>query len=150
MTANDVLAAYLEEHLQGCFEAPPARAAIEVLAFRVGPFRFLCQADALGVTAGSLAALTLDAAELVPDAYRAHLRPGVRRGPDVLQFKGGRLEIRGCQVERPLQLQAAAIAPRGPRADAPWISATTRDPPAFVLDPDAAQLHFLRRQRPAG
>jgi len=150
MTGNDVLVAYLDEHLQDCFDVPATRATIEVLAFRVGPFRFLCRADALDPTAGNIATVTLDAAELVPDAYRAHLRPGARRGPDVLRFKGGRLEIRGCQVERPLQLQPAAIAPRGPRADAPWISATTREPPAFVLDADAAQLHFMRRQRPAG
>ena len=150
MTANDALAAYLDEHLQGCFDAPAARTTIEVLAFRVGPFRFLCRADALMAVDGESGAAALDAAELVPAAYRKHLRPDGRRGHDVLRFKGGRLEIHGCQVERPLHLQAAAIAPRGPRADAPWISATTREPPAFVLDPDAAQLHFMRRQRPAG
>jgi len=150
MSANDALATYLDEHLQGCFDAPPVRATIEVVAFRVGPFRFLCRADALGAGPGERASVTLDAGELVPEAYRSHLRPEGRRGHDVLRFKGGRLEIRGCQVERPLQLQAAAIAARGPRADAPWIGATTREPPAFVLDPDAAQLHFGRRQRPAG
>lgn len=95
MTANDALAAWLDEHLQGFFAASPTRTAIEVLAFCVRPCCFLYQAAALNITAGNIAAVALDAAELVPDAYRAHLRPGARPGPDVLQFRGGRLEIRG-------------------------------------------------------
>lgn len=144
MSARDILAAYLDEHLH---EAVVADTLVDVLAFRVGPFRFLCRADALTDQAAD-GVVTIEAAELVPASYRGHLRPSQFLGRDVLRLKGGRLEIRGLSLETTLQLQPAAMAPRGPRAEAPWISATTREPPAFVLDADAARLHFVRRAQP--
>jgi|LNFM01.2.fsa_nt_gb hypothetical protein len=150
MSAADLVAAYLDAHLHLAPDGPVLPDTVEVLAFRVGPFRFLCRADALTPTAGDVAAVTLQAAELVPVPYRSHLRQGLFPGRDVLRLKGGRLEIRGLQIEHTMRLPQAAMAPRGPRAEAPWISATTREPPAFVLDPDAAQLHFMRRNRPGG
>jgi hypothetical protein len=142
MSTRDLLAAYLDEHLHEV----GAHVYVDVLAFRVGPFRFLCRADAL---ADSLAdgAVAIEASELVPTSYRGHLRPDRFPGRDVLRLKGGRLEIRGLRLESTLRLAPAAMTPRGPRAEAPWISATTREPPAFVLDPDAARLHFVRRGR---
>lgn len=145
MSARELLAAYLDEHLHE--DGGAAHALVEVLAFRVGPFRFLCRADALTELAAD-GAVTIEADELVPASYRGHLRPGRFLGRDVLRLKGGRLEICGLRLETTLRLSSAAMAPRGPRAEAPWIGATTREPPAFVLDPDAARLHFVRRGRP--
>ncbi len=143
MSARDLLAAYLDEHLH---EDGAAHALVDVLAFRVGPFRFLCRADALADQPAD-GAVAIEASELVPASYRGHLKPERCLGRDVLRLKGGRLEIRGLRLEGSLRLASAAMAPRGPRAEAPWISATTREPPAFVLDPDAARLHFVRRGR---
>ncbi len=148
MRTIDLVAAYLDEHLHLAPDGPRLPATIEALAFRVGPFRFLCRADALTDTAAEVAVMTVQAAELVPVPYRSHLRAGQFLGRDVLRLKGGRLEIRGLQIESSLRLQPTTMVARGPRAAAPWISATTREPPAFVLDPDAAQLHFMRRSRP--
>ena len=148
MSTVDLVSAYLDEHLHLAPEGPTLPSTIETLAFRVGPFRFLCRADALTDSAAEGAVVTVQAAELVPVPYRSHLRPGQFLGRDALRLKGGRLEIRGLQIESTLFLQPAAMAARGPRAEAPWISATTREPPAFVLDPDAARLHFMRRSRP--
>lgn len=150
MSAADIVAAYLDDHLHAGPGRVPLPETVEVLAFRVGPFRFLCRADALTQSATDVAAVTLQAAELVPVPYRSHLRQGLFPGRDTLRLKGGRLEIRGLLIENTLMLPPAAMAPRGPRAEAPWISATTREPPAFVLDPDAAQLHFMRRSRVGG
>lgn len=143
-----LLASYLDEHLHLRQRVPPAAQLVVALAFHVGPFRFLCRADALqSHLDDEPCAMAIDAARLVPATYRAHLARRPADGLDVLRLKGGRLEIRGCRRDGEIAIPPEALVLRGPRADAPWICATTRDPPAFVLDADAAQLHFMRRAR---
>jgi hypothetical protein len=160
-----LVASYLQDHLEGVFAAPvvvaeipkeePAPPAVDpdiirVLNFMVGPFRFLCPMDAaLAAAPDSPCAMVIEAADLVPEPYRAQLRQGLQHGRDSVWLKGGRLEIRGCRLEQALEIRQSRLTARGPRAAAPWIGATLREPPAFVLDPDATQLHFMRRLRPA-
>ena len=141
----EVLSRYLEEHLAGTeVDVTPQR--VTMLAFRVGPFRFLCPSEALLDTLdGEPCAGAIAAAELIPAPYRA--QAAVADDRQTVRLRGGRIEIRGCRIEGPLQLDGTSLITRGPRADAPWICATTREPPAFVLDPDATRLHVMRRSR---
>ncbi|MSQ67360.1 MAG: hypothetical protein EXR83_04075 [Gammaproteobacteria bacterium] len=158
LSTAELVARYLTEHLQApadeasILTAPSAAhlesvpTLIRAIGFLVGPFRFLCRADALLTGAPSTpCAVVIEAAELVPAPYRAQLGEGQGLARDVVWLRGGRLEIRGCRLEGAREIHPAALIPRGPRAAAPWIGATLRDPPAFVLDPDATQLHFMRR-----
>jgi len=159
----EIVASYLQDHLEGVLAAPvvvpeilpeaPAPTPVDpdvlrVMSFMAGPFRFLCPVDAvLSAVPDSPCAMVIDAADLVPDPYRAQLGNNLQIGRESIWLKGGRLEIRGCRLEQSLEIRHSNLTSRGPRAAAPWIGATLRDPPAFVLDPDATQLHFMRRLR---
>ena len=121
---------------------------LNVVCFLVGPFRFLCPVEAVLEQAPDLAcSVVIDAVELVPAPYRAQAAASQQLGRDVVWLKGGRLEIRGCRLDPPRSIRRSELRSRGPRAEAPWIGATLRDPPAFFLDSDAMQLHFMRRLR---
>lgn len=121
---------------------------LNVICFLVGPFRFLCPVEAVLEQAPDLAcSVVIDAVELVPAPYRAQAAASQQLGRDVVWLKGGRLEIRGCRLDPTRAIRRSDLRSRGPRAEAPWIGATLRDPPAFFLDSDAMQLHFMRRLR---
>ena len=49
-----------------------------------------------------------------------------------------------------LNIMACDIAAPGPGADAPWLNARSREPPAFGFNPDAARFGLMRGFRPAG
>ena len=134
-----VIEGYLVEHL---FER---RADVEadapVLAtyqpLRVGPFRFLCAVGDVSLEAPAApAGFVIDAATLVPPAYRARLA-GAAPGETTVWLDQGRIELRGCSLESVLALAAEAFVRREARADNPWIAGTVREPPAFLLDPAA-------------
>ena len=119
-----------------------------VICLLVGPFRFLCPVDAVLDEPPELAcAVVIEAVDLVPAPYRNQAAASQQLGRDVVWLKGGRLEIRGCRLDPSIAIRRSDLRSRGPRAEAPWIGATLRDPPAFFLDPDATQLHFMRRLR---
>lgn len=119
-----------------------------VICFLVGPFRFLCPIDAvLDAPPEIPCSVVVDAVDLVPAPYRSQAAASQQQGRDVVWLKGGRLEIRGCRLDPSLAIRRSDLRSRGPRAEAPWIGATLREPPAFFLDSDAMQLHFMRRLR---
>ena len=119
-----------------------------VICFLIGPFRFLCPVDAVLDEPPELpCSVVIEAVDLVPAPYRNQAAASQHVGRDVVWLKGGRLEIRGCRLEPSIAIRRSELRSRGPRAEAPWIGATLRDPPAFFLDPDATQLHFMRRLR---
>jgi hypothetical protein len=60
-------------------------------------------------------------------------------------LKGGRIAIIGCTRGGELRIAECAIITRGLRPDTPWIMGSIQQPPSFVLDSDALQLHFGRR-----
>ncbi len=155
LSTIELVSSYLQEHLVGqvpALEMVPTLVArpdrLAVISFLAGPFRFLCPADAVvAEMPDSPSAVVIEAADLVPDPYRQQRGAALNQGRDVVWFKGGRLEVRGCRLEAPLEICPDNLVSRGPRAAAPWIGATLRDPPAFFVDTDAAQLHFMRRLR---
>ena len=130
---------YLVEHM---FETPPQADPDEpvisaYVPLRVGPFRFLCAVGAVDVAPPATpATLVIDAAELVPAAYRARLSAAAA-GEATVWLDGGRVELRGCLLEPILTLGPNAIVPRDVRGEQPWIAATVREPPAFMLEPQA-------------
>ena len=89
--------------------------------------------------------IQIDVCELVPERYRAKLDQAAVGGPDRLVLKGGRIAIIGCTRGGELRIPAGEIITRGLRPDTPWIMGSIQQPPAFVLDSDALQLHFGRR-----
>ncbi len=143
-----LLEQYLEGHLATQASAPPlgAFSPAPFFQFRVGPFQFVLKASAVDEQPRFGArCLQVDGCELVPDRYRAKLDQAALGGPDRLLLKGGRIEIIGCTRGGELQIPAHEIITRGPRPDTPWIMGSLQQPPSFVLDSDALQLHFGRR-----
>ncbi len=146
--AHAALVQYVEDHLaeppQDDESASPVGRSN--LMFRVGPFRFLLAgADAGGATRDT--ASCMHGAELVPPQFRAHLDAagGVMMGADTVWLAGGCLAIAGCVCEGHREIDMANVRQRELRSEAPWIAGTLADPPAFVLDPLALELHFRRR-----
>jgi len=151
-TTRRLLERYLDEHLcaapdDATAHDATAASAVEASAryvhFKVGPFQFVLAAAALGEAPGERG-LQVPARELVPVRYRDRLE-GHATGPDALALKGGRIGIAGCLRMGILELPPDAITSRGLRPDTPWIMGSVLQPPCFVLDPDALQLHFGRR-----
>ena len=104
---------------------------------RVGPFRFLCPVAEVGLVAPTEPALrVLEASDLVPATYRARL-DAAATGSATVWLDQGRIEVRGCSLEPTLTLATSAVAARDARGDCPWIAGSVREPPAFVLDPQA-------------
>lgn len=137
-TTARVIESYLVEHLfESAGDAAPAATPIRFQPLRVGPFRFLCPADAVALAPpGEAASLVLEAADLVPPAHRARLS-GATTGGLTVWLDGGRLEVRGCSLEPAFALDGAAVVARQTRGDTPWIAGSVREPPAFVLEPQA-------------
>ena len=129
---------YLVEHL---FEAVDAASEVAVepayLPLLVGPFRFLCPvADVSTLPSAQPPLRVLEACELVPSPYRSRLGHAAT-GSTVVWLDGGRVEVRGCNLEPVLCLPETAVTPRETRGDTPWIGGAVREPPAFVLDSKA-------------
>lgn len=143
---RELLTAYLDAHLATSTPAPSASVTAQRhVHFRVGPFQFLLAAAALGEARGGERPSRVQASELVPARYRDRFEPGRTTGPDVLVLKGGRIEIAGCLRCGEIDVPGAAITARGLRPESPWILGSVQQPPCFVLDSDALQLHFGRR-----
>jgi len=145
--ARQWLAQYFDEHLAAppCADLTPVAAAVRFMQFRVGPFQFVLQAAAVSDGVQPERAIRVQGHELVPARYRDKLDLSAITGPDLIALKGGRIEIAGCLRCGELEVPATAIHTRGLRRDTPWLMGSLRQPPSFVLDPDALQLHFGRR-----
>lgn len=146
--ARQWLAQYFDEHLAAppSADLAPVAVAVRFMQFRVGPFQFVLQAAAVsdGIRWPERA-LRISGHALVPARYRDTLDLSAITGPDLIALKGGRIEIAGCLRCGELEVPATAIRTRGLRPDTPWLMGSLRQPPSFVLDPDALQLHFGRR-----
>ncbi len=143
-----LLEQYLEGHLTTPISAWPSHesSAAAFLQFRVGPFQFVLKASAVSeLPQWGARCIQIDVCELVPERYRAKLDQAAVGGPDRLVLKGGRIAIIGCTRGGELRIPAGEIITRGLRPDTPWIMGSIQQPPAFVLDSDALQLHFGRR-----
>lgn len=144
-TAN-VIISYLVEHLVGERDeatSPAGSGTPLYQVLRVGPFRFVCLSSALCLTPPArLPSVVLEARDLVPASYQARVA-ALPAAADTCWLDEGRIEIRGCRVEEMLTLEESQFVPREARGASPWICATLRAPPAFVLEPEAAVRHFL-------
>lgn len=105
-----------------------------VVSFMVGPFRFLLPATDVAFTppVGEIVHTT-DALELVPVNYRAQSAQSRETGGQTLWVKG-RLALQHCRLEGSREVMTSSLKPRAAGASSPWIGATLREPPAFVLD----------------
>ena len=149
--AQRLVAQYLDAYIleQHASPAPlPAPAsALDYCRFRVGRFQFAIASAAItDEWVDPTRVVTIDGWLLVPLRYRTQ---SAEQAPtsalDSVLLKGGRVALTGILRVGELQITDAAVITRGIRTEAPWIAGSLRDPPSFVLDPDALQLHFMRR-----
>ena len=123
------------------------RVELNYCRFKVGPFQFAIATTAVVDEPIDLARrVMIDGAALVPPRYRQHLDAHAAATTlDSLVLKRGRVALAGILRVGEFKIADDAIVARGMRAEAPWIAGSVREPPSFVIDPDALQLHFLRR-----
>jgi hypothetical protein len=143
-----LLEQYLDGHLTTPTGAPPVHesSSAAFVQFRVGPFQFVLKASAvIELPQWGARCIQVEVCELVPERYRAKLDQAALGGPDRLMLKGGRIAITGCTRGGELRIPEGEIITRGLRPDTPWIMGSIQQPPSFVLDSDALQLHFGRR-----
>ncbi len=143
-----LVAQYIDEQLsEGASIAKPSPAPAETFVqLCVGKLRFLLPSEAITTAIPSPEAVLIDAQTLVPEKYRVHARSADDNGPPVV-LQGGRLALSGVTSTTVLSSAEVELKPRAERASEPWISGTSRRPPAFVLDVDALKFHFLRAQQ---
>ena len=148
---NQLLEQYIDEHLTEDELVDPAASydlTMEMqpesfVHFKVGPFQFVVQAASCG-QAPSLSAphFRIKGVELVPERYREQLSRVNGQGGDTVSLREGAIEIMGCTRYPDLALFPTNIIHRVALADAPWIVGSLQQPPSFLLDCDALQLHF--------
>ena len=138
---------YILEHNASPAPLPVPASALDYCRFRVGQFQFAIASAAItDEWVDSTRVVTIGGWSLVPPRYRTQSAEQPHtRAMDSVMLKGGRVALTGILRVGELRITDAAVIARGMRTDAPWIAGSLRVPPSFVLDPDALQLHFMRR-----
>ena len=141
--AQRLVAQYLDDYIVEQNASP----ALDYCRFRVGRFQFaIARAAVTDELVDPTRVITIAGWSLVPPRYRTQLaEQWPTSAIDSVMLKGGRVALTGILRVGGLRIPNAAVIARGMRTDAPWIAGSLRDPPSFVLDPDALQLHFMRR-----